>query len=165
MIGHVCDSGPGNWPDIGNAEAPCCFASAEFGHGSCTCWEPVFDLEQQPPQTGLEPGVQPKMCHDCAYRPKSPERSGNPDAAADEAGLHALVDAGRVFWCHQGMRRPTHWIHPSGATAPASDLNYQPPIVGSTPYKADGTPGDICGGWAALRLKAQFDVRPVQLEP
>lgn len=153
MAVEICDLGPGSWPDVGNSEVPCCIGAAEYGPGYCTCWKPVFEVEQQPPQTDLVPGVQPKMCVDCAYRAKSPERSGDPDAAADAEGLRALVDSGSPFWCHQGMRRPTHWVHPSGATAPASPLNYQPPIVGSTPYKADGTPGEICGGWAARRLK------------
>lgn len=158
MAVDICDPGSGDWPDIGNGEVPCCIAAAMDGPGYCTCWKPVFDVEQQPPRTDLTPGVQPKMCADCAYRPNSPERSGDPDAVADAEGLRVLVDSGSPFWCHQGMRRPTHWVHPSGATAPASALNYQPPIVGTTPYKADGTPGDLCGGWAALRLKKGFTV-------
>lgn len=124
------------------------------GPGGCTCWEPVFNLNQQPPQAGLEADVRPSMCHDCAYRPGSPEHTGDPDAGADADDLQALVDTGSVFWCHQGMRQPIHWQHPSGATTPASPLNYQPPITEDKPWKADGTPGDICAGWAALRLKA-----------
>lgn len=156
MNGQVCGEGAGNWPDVGNDEVPCCYGAAEYGYANCTCWTAVFDEEQQSVQTDLTPPVRTSMCVDCAYRPKSPERSGDPEAAASAQALQALVDSGSPFWCHQGMRRPTHWIHPSGATAPASPLNYQPPIVGSTPYKADGTPGEICGGWAALRLKAAF---------
>lgn len=153
MDGYTCGPTTGNWPDVGNGEDPCCWGSANEGPTGCTCWKPVFDVEQQPPRTDLEPGVQPKMCVDCAYRPKSPERSGDPEAAANALALDALVDSGSPFWCHQGMRRPTHWVHPSGATSPASPLNYQPPIVSGTPYKADGVPGEICGGWAARRLK------------
>ncbi|WP_116044020.1 hypothetical protein [Amycolatopsis palatopharyngis] len=114
----------------------------------------MFDLEQQPPRTDLEPDVQAGMCPDCAYRPNSPERRGVADAATDEQALLALVESGSVFWCHRGMRRPTHWQHPFGATTPASPLNYQPPIHDGRPYKADGTPGDLCAGWTALRLKA-----------
>lgn len=154
MIGHICgDLGPGNWPEVGNLETSCCYQSAMEGPAHCSCWKPVFDVDQQPPRTELEPSSRPTMCHDCAYRPRSPERSGDPDAALDAAKLQELVDEGVPFWCHDGMRIPTHWVHPSGAIAPASDLNYQPPIVGGTPYKADGTPGDKCGGWAALRAK------------
>lgn len=93
-------------------------------------------------------------CADCAYRPGSPERSGDPDAAADEDRLREIADRGEVFWCHQGMRRPVLWQHPSGAETPGSPLNYQPPIVNGVPYKADGTPGDVCGGWVALRFAA-----------
>lgn len=146
--------GFGKWPDVGNGEMPCCEGSAFVGPEACTCWEPVFDIEQQPPHGQIEPGVRPNMCHDCAYRPSSPERSGDPDAAMDGDRLQELVAGGYRFWCHQGMRRPTHWKHPYGATVPPSPLNYQPPIIEGIPYKADGTPGDICGGWAALRLKA-----------
>jgi hypothetical protein len=157
MSANLCGlgAGGGQWPDVGNGEAPCCWESALDGPARCSCWEPVFDLEQQEPQRDLEPGTRPSMCVDCAYRPSSPERTGDPDAGTDVDELRALVDSGSVFWCHQGMRRPIHWRHPSGATTvPAGmDLNYRPPIVDGRPFKADGTPGDICGGWAALRLK------------
>ncbi len=131
----------------------CCWGSIIYGPHRCTCWEPVYDLDQQPPQPDLPTPMRPKMCGDCAYRPKSPERQRDPAAAATPETLDMLVDTGQVFWCHQGMRRPVSWAHPSGVTIPGGPLNYCPPTVDGRPYKADGTPGDVCAGWAARFLK------------
>ena len=150
-------AGYGRWPDVGNSTSgtPCCMAARLMGHQWCTCWTPVFDVDQAPPRTELAAGLQPSMCGDCAYRPRSPERTGHPDARNDADDLHHLVVSGNAFWCHQGMRRPTHWAHPSGATVPASPTDYRPHIdaITRTPYQADGTPGLLCAGWVALRLK------------
>jgi hypothetical protein len=143
----------GDWPDVGNAEVPCCYGSAEYGPARCTCWESVYEVEQTEPRTDLDAAVRPSMCVDCAYRPGSPERTGDPKAAGDEYLLRRLVESGDPFWCHQGIRRPTHWRHPSGATVPGSPFAYSPPIIDGRPYKADGTPADYCGGWAAQALK------------
>lgn len=142
------------WPEAGNGL--CCDGAAYYGPERCTCWVPVYDLDQQPPRTSEPSGAQPKMCVDCAYRPSSPERSGDPQAAADTDELHRIVEAGEPFWCHQGMRRPTLYRHPSGAeyVTPGAALAYTPPVVDAVPYQADGTPGLLCGGWIALRLKA-----------
>jgi hypothetical protein len=136
--------------------------SALDGPSGCTCWRPVYDLDQQTPDTTLIPEVRATMCGDCAYRPNSPEKSGDPAAAADGEKLRALVADGVPFWCHVGIRRPTHWAHPSGATTPGDPLDYSPPQRGSTPFKADGTPADLCGGWAAQRLKAVAEAAPDQ---
>lgn len=143
-----------DWPATpGQDENPCCMGAALDGPGGCTCWRPVYDLEQQPLNLGV-PEVRASMCEDCAYRPNSPERTGNPDTTGDPEKLQRLVDDGVPFWCHVGIRRPIRWEHPSGATFAGSEFDYSPPAVGSTPFKADGTPADICGGWAAKRLKA-----------
>lgn len=72
---------------------------------------------------------------------------GHPADAGVGRKLERVMTAG-------DMRQPAHWRHPSGAMTPGSPMNYQPPIVDGTPYKADGTPGDLCAGWVALRLKA-----------
>lgn len=60
---------------------------------------------------------------------------------------------GEPFACHQGMRRPVKWVHPSGAEVLGHPAGYAPPIVDGVPYKADGTPGDLCGGWFLRRVK------------
>ena len=155
---RVCGlAGGRQWPDL-DLEVPCCAGSAMFGPERCTCWETVYDQPQTSPlRADLPAGVRPRMCVDCAYRPNSPERRGDPDAAADTEQLRELADGGQPFWCHQGMRRPIVYRHPSGARVEASELDYAPPmqqIDGRwVPFKADGTPADLCGGWAALRLK------------
>lgn len=156
----VVGAGYGRWPDVGNAEVPCCMAAVNLGHQWCTCWEPVFDVEQAAPVTELTPGCQPTMCGDCAYRPKSPERQGDPDAASHTDDLMHLVVTGTAFWCHEGIRRPTHWRHPSGATVPGAPNDYKPEIVNRVPYQADGTPALLCGGWAALRRKHAQQANP-----
>ncbi|MEU0515600.1 hypothetical protein [Amycolatopsis sp. NPDC006125] len=145
----------GDWPDVGNDDVPCCMGSAQHGARGCTCWQPIYDLAQMPPRTGLEPGTRDGMCDGCAYRPRSPERTGAPDAAADLDDLERLAATGQPFWCHEGMRRPLEWRHPSGATVPGSPLDYQPPFIDGVPYRANGTPAARCGGWAAVRRKHQ----------
>lgn len=152
MTAFMCGATGADWPETPTSGL-CCIGSAMYGPERCTCWEPVYDLEQVKPRPDLPADVRSSMCHDCAYRPGSPERSGDPRAAGTEEALRALVDGGDIFWCHQGIRRPIRFEHPSGITVPGSDLAYDPPIIDGTPYRANGTPADMCGGWAALRLK------------
>jgi hypothetical protein len=97
--------------------------------GDCTCWAPIYDTPEQEP---LLPGgaeVMPTMCADCAYRPGSPERMGNPDASADGHDLDDLAIGGTRFWCHDGMRRIVAMRHTG--TGEAVELtgqhHYDPP--------------------------------------
>src|SRR4051794_15360348 len=61
--------------------AGCCDGAANLGPTFCTCWEPVYDTPRQAaPRTGLPTETRPLMCGDCAYRPGSPERRGDPTA-------------------------------------------------------------------------------------
>ena len=144
------------WPDVGEM---CCVGSAVYGPERCTCWEPVYDLEQAEPDpqvvrwlaAGGQPVTRRRMCGDCAYRPGSPERSGDPKHAGDSEYLEELAGTGDRFWCHQGIRRPVEWRHPSGATIPGHPAAYRPPVVGGVPYRADGQPAELCAGWAARR--------------
>ncbi|HEV8653159.1 MAG TPA: hypothetical protein VG276_28135 [Actinomycetes bacterium] len=144
-------------PDAG--QGTCCYGAACMGPERCTCWEPVFEVEQTPPDsqtvTLLAAGVQPvtrqRPCDDCAYRPDSPERRGDPNVAGDQELLEQIVQRGERFWCHQGIRRPIAWRHPAGVQIPGSPVNYQPPIIDGVPYRADGTPAEVCAGWAARR--------------
>jgi hypothetical protein len=142
---------PEGLPDAG--EGACCYGAAEYGPDGCTCWTPVYDLEQAAP-VPQDRGLRTEMCRDCAYRPGSPERQGEKGHAADEEELMGLVASGAVFTCHQGIRRPVQWRHPSGATVPGHPADYRPPVIDGVAFRADGTPADICAGWAALRLKA-----------
>lgn len=130
----------------------CCDGSAVKGPQYCTCWAPVFDMEQQVVRPG-ERGQRAGLCHDCAYRPGSPERSGDERYNGDQAFLDRIVAAGEPFHCHQGIRRVVKLVHPSGAEVEVPPGDYRPPQVAGVPYKADGSPGDLCAGWAARRLK------------
>lgn len=128
--------------------AHCCLGAAEGDPGDCTCWEPVYELDQQPLNLTMHPATRPKMCDDCAYRPTSPEAQGDPNYSE-----RPELGAG-TFWCHQGMRKPVAWRHPLGITIEATGDFYEPPIRPfrggePVPYKADGSPGDRCAGWAA----------------
>lgn len=134
----------------------CCIASAVKGAQYCTCWTPVYDLEQQPATPG-ERLARDAMCGACAYKPGSPERSGDPRFQGDYAFLLDLAVTGTTFWCHEGTRRVVKLVHPSGAEVDLDTAgltgDYQPPIVDRVPHKADGTPADLCAGWAALRRR------------
>lgn len=133
----------------------CCYGAAEDGPTACTCWEPEFELDQEPIDTTLVPATRSAMCADCAYRPDSPERSGDDRyMCASEDGLPD-VPVASTFWCHQGMRKPLRWRHPLGIVVECTGDFYKPPIAEidgqAVPFKADGTPGDRCAGWAAHR--------------
>lgn len=140
--------------------ADCCIGAFEDGPAGCTCWEPVFAVEQSEPATSMPVLTRSTMCDDCAYKPGSPERSGDDRyQCATEDGSPPSVPAGAVFFCHQGMRKPIEWRHTKlGITVTADSDAYDPPIIGRrvegfrpvlVPYKADGTPGERCAGWAA----------------
>jgi hypothetical protein len=155
--------GPGaeladQFPDVAEY---CCYGRTVNGPTACTCWRPVYDHEQQPvDQTKLAelaaggpPITRARMCADCAYRPNSPEKSGDPTYAGDAETLEALAVKAERFWCHEGMRIPTKWIHPSGAEAPGHAGSYKPPTDTAlgVPFRADGTPAELCAGWDARR--------------
>lgn len=135
--------------------AGCCPGDALRGPGGCSCWVPVFDLPQQPP-VAADVEVQPRMCGDCAYRKGSPERA---DAYMEEALLQLPQEA-ELFFCHEGIRRPVRWEHPDGRVVAGDPADYQPPVVGGTPFRADGRPGLLCAGWAARTLRAARSAGP-----
>src|SRR5579871_4574369 len=145
-----------DYPDVTNG-IPCCMGYAAGGPGHCTCWEPIYDQEQQPFNPEAVVTSRDSMCHDCAYRKGSPERTGEDGYAGDEDMLEHAVYSGTPFWCHQGVRKIVAYRHPTGAEIPAHAAAYGwliKTINGrATPLKADGTPADICGGWCKKRLK------------
>lgn len=133
--------------------AGCCMGAVVYGESRCTCWRPVYDTSQAPPQTVTSAEqllAQPRMCHDCAYRPGSPERAD--EYLAEE--LHSLPSAGTPFWCHQGMRRPTHWEHPDGRRVDAHPDDWHPAKEGNFLYQAGGAAALLCNGWINRRLNA-----------
>lgn len=162
MVIHLAcgDAHDFDFRDVGNGDVPCCMGSAEYGPHRCTCWEPVYDLGQADPEP-TAPGLRATPCDDCAYRGNSPERRGDEHVIGDSDALRALVVLNRPFFCHQGIRRLVGFRHPSGTEwkppAPALEAAYRPPIHHGVPYKADGTPGDLCADWAAARLREDDD--------
>lgn len=164
-MSFICGGGPtaptedGEWPDTGLVE-PCCEGNALGGPGSCTCWEPVYDLDQQPIDevkarllaAGVRANTRRLMCGDCAYRPDSPEKSGDETYRGGVDFLDALAIREAPFWCHQGMRIPLRWRHPkTGMEIPGHPGAYKPPVRGLVPFKADGSPAELCAGWDARR--------------
>ena len=91
----------------------------------------------------------PRRCSDCAFLRNSPERADEYTAE----WLDRIAATGERFWCHDGLRRPAYWRHPSGVTIPGDPADYQPPIIDGVPYRANGRPGDLCAGWTARRLQ------------
>ena len=133
---------------------PCCWATMHGDWDDCTCWAPIYDPPEQEP---LLPGgaeVMPTMCADCAYRPGSPERMGNPDAAADGCDLDDLAIGGTRFWCHDGMRRVVAMRHTGTGEAVeiTGQHHYDPPLdARQRPHRTNGTVGSLCAGWDARR--------------
>jgi hypothetical protein len=161
---RICGTGSGppepegGWPP--DEIDPCCWGFVEDSWAGCTCWVPVFNVDaQKPPDpgqvralaAGIEPVTRGRMCADCAYRPGSPEKSGDESYAGDGAFLEDIAARGERFWCHQGMLLVTAWRHPSGVEIPGHAGAYCPPIVEGVPYRADGSAGELCAGWAARR--------------
>lgn len=153
---YLTHIGDANLPDAGGGM--CCYGAAVYGPERCTCWEPEYDLEQADPDptamallaAGVQPSTRSRMCGDCAYRPGSPEKRGAPDHDGDPDALEEFAAVSR-FWCHQGMRRPVRLRHPSGTAVDGHPAAYAPPVVDAVPYRADGSPGELCAGWAARR--------------
>lgn len=131
----------------------CCFGASVHGAHACTCWEPVYDIDQQEPRPGPRM-ARDGMCGDCAFRANSPERVGDDRYVGSDGELDYLVARGIPFHCHQGMRRVLRWEHPLGLVleCPVPD-DYAPPIIDNVPYQADGSPALLCGGWAAHTLR------------
>jgi len=148
------------YPPVDDA---CCMGVIHHGPKGCTCWQPVYDVDQAEPdpdtfrllELGCTASPRAGMCADCAYRPGSPEKRGDPGYSADAEQLEHLAAAGIPFWCHDGMRRPVRWRHPSGREIDASAQNYLPPqvVVGRqrVPVRTNGQPGLLCAGWDARR--------------
>lgn len=156
----VCAGGPGNGGAVLWARAHpsedgpgCCWGDVINGADGCTCWVPVFDVEQVapiPPASPDDIGVQTRMCGDCAFRKGSPERA----VKYSEETLFDLAATGTPFYCHEGMRRPLRWKHPDGRTIDGSTDDWRPAMAAGLPYRADGRPGLLCAGWAARASRA-----------
>lgn len=122
----------------------CCWASINSAGDLCSCWIPVFDVE---PSEALQEGpaaVLRRSCHDCAYRLGSPEREAL-EGGPPEYGRH------QPFLCHQGVPRIVAWQHPAGVRVDVDPLtdDYLPTQRGDRAWRADGSPAELCAGWAA----------------
>lgn len=145
-------------PDQVDEVFGCCYGEALGGAERCTCWTPVYDVDQADPVPPSSPdGIQVRhaLCGDCAFRKDSAERA---DEWSEEA-LLSLPAAGEPFWCHDGMRRPVRWEHPDGRTVAGSTADWRPAKVGPVPFRADGRPGLLCAGWAARAVRADLAIR------
>ncbi len=149
----ICGVGK-DWPDAG--EGICCVGAAMRGPQGCTCWVPVYDLEQAEP-IPARPVPRPAPCADCAYRPDSPEQRGESHVNGDADELERILRGDIPFHCHDGIRRPLRHEHRSdegpwtGAVVEGSAADYCPPIIDGVPYRADGSPAFVCAGWAARK--------------
>lgn len=150
----------------------CCFGVAVYGPDRCTCWEPRYDGQTQlvPDLTAEVGAARDSKCGDCAFRKDSPELTveytretllslavrGDPTVPV----TRATIASGEAspFWCHQGMRRPTHFEHvsdltgkPTGRRVEGSTDDWQPPMLNGVPYRLDGQPGLLCAGYVRQR--------------
>lgn len=156
---HAAQSFADAHPDEDDESVPpemfwCCEGSASRGLHACTCWQPVYEQEQAapvPPTSAADLAVRDRGCTDCAFHADSPERS----TPWGEESLFRLADNGTPFWCHDGMRRPLRWKHPAGPVIDGSPHDWQPPMRGGIPYRADGRPGLLCAGWATRALNKE----------
>lgn len=164
----ICTLGAGTYPamkwadDHPDEDLYCCDGAIFKGSEGCTCWTPVYSLEQQPPRPPTRPAdlaPRPEMCGDCAFRPGSPERSEEWTAEA----LYDTAASGTPFWCHDGMRRPSKWIHPDGHEVPGDPDDWAPPIRDGIPYRADGSPALLCGGWTRVAARTAPAPAPHEL--
>lgn len=135
----------------------CCYGAAvNESPRYCTCWEPTYSEPRAEPVEGVLQTIAPAQCVDCAYRHDSAEWLDDDE----RENLVSLARGRGVFTCHQGMAYIVSWRHPTTGMV----VEAPPDAVGSvntwaplyrdaeTPCKADGTPADLCHGWAARRL-------------
>lgn len=162
---HIDAATPGGWWEAAHPDPAmwpaaafgCCIGAAVYGPSRCTCWEPVFECEQQPARPGPIVAA-PRMCSDCAYRADSPERA---DGYMAEVLLLDLPNGRAPFWCHSGhdggpgMRRPVAYRHPHLGELPGDPSDWQPLIADGVPRMADGRPAPHCAGWAARKARAR----------
>lgn len=149
--------GPDNMPTPDPDGVPCCDATAYSSDGTgCTCWTAVLDVERTDQVQEGPHVIRRRMCHDCAYRPGSPERE---DAGGDVPGYSRAAR----FYCHDGMPRAVGYEHPlltekalrnghpaSSAVVPCPvDDDYRPFTRAGQAWQADGQPAVLCAGWAA----------------
>jgi hypothetical protein len=150
-----CHGRRAGFPDAG--QGMCCLGTILNGPDGCTCWRARYDREQCDPaamrllSAEARPVTRRRMCVDCAYRPRSPEKNGDETYQGDAQELQRLARDGRPFFCHVGMRRVQAWRHPSGVEVLGHPGEYDPPIVDGIPYRADGSPAELCAGWGACR--------------
>lgn len=132
----------------------CCLGGAMAGVVGCTCWAVTYSAWRSEPVQVGEVQTRATRCADCACRKDSPESRGVGDYQNKPAEFSVLVSAGVRFYCHEGMPAQSGHRHEDGreSAMPLPHHNYRPRVRrDGVPTKADGTPADICAGWAQLR--------------
>lgn len=157
MTTFLCGPRGTGLPPI-DPDGACCWTAVQTEGTDCSCWEPIYSATPTRDVQAGPPAVRDSMCHDCAYRPGSPERT-------EQGGGQLDVDRRRPFVCHQGMPVLLGYTVPSwqgndgvwqtGAFCVVARLvhdrdNFGPITRGPTAWKTDGTLADVCGGWASV---------------
>lgn len=143
--------------DIENPLNYCCYGTANNGPSYCECWVAEFSEDRRKPNGG-DMQLRTTQCDDCAYRHDSAE--WNDPVKREELMAHVRGDG--AFTCHQGIPYVVRWRHPDGMVIEAErdavgNINtYEPLTVGSTAFKGNGEPADICYGYAQRRLKEMW---------
>lgn len=133
--------------------ADCCEGAREHGTLYCTCWEPVFDVDQAEPEQGPS-ALRSRCCQDCAFKPDSPEANVDYHPTDRDELMANARAGGERFLCHNGMRRILSWRHPDGREVEAVPGDYAPTMVGWHGAKADGSPAEVCGGYGGYHPTA-----------
>jgi hypothetical protein len=124
----------------------CCLGAAAYGPERCTCWEPVLQPEQAPPQQG-PCNVAKRMCSGCAFKP---------GLAESDPIVANVVDRSmrsQAFFCHHEVTAIVAWRHPAGFEKPAGPDRHTAPTNGWWGARADGRPAELCAGWMAAKRK------------
>jgi len=127
----------------------CCMGAAVYGPERCTCWTEELDRERSEHVFAGPVQIRPTMCHDCAFRHDSPERTGDPRYSGD---IERIAASDHTFFCHEGMAKVKAYHHDQSdvTVLPKGDA-YRPHHSGETPLQADGRPAMMCCGYARAR--------------
>lgn len=145
---HVCGAPTSALP-APDKDSPCCWTAAETDGKACECWEEIYWPPPTPDILAGPMATRTRLCHDCAYRPGSPER-------AEEDGEQLDAVLYQPFTCHQGMPVLVGYRHPQidGLSMLARGLhdrdNFGPVTRGAQAWKANGSPAELCAGWAGV---------------
>jgi hypothetical protein len=111
---------PADIPDL-----QCCGPAILDGPRHCECWTPVYDREQSCVLRAdllPMPALPPRMCHDCAYRPGSPERQGDEGFQCSEPGELDDLATQPIRQVYEAVEIPLHDRHRQVVAVAVIDL-------------------------------------------